>query len=47
MERTTTIMVARDLHSDFSLGASDADDTHVRCWHLADIDVAVENVCFR
>jgi hypothetical protein len=30
-------MVARGLHSDFSLGDSDANETDVRYWHLADI----------
>jgi hypothetical protein len=46
IERTTTIMVARGLHSDFSLGASDVDETDVRLWHLTDIDITPSNVRF-
>jgi hypothetical protein len=46
IERTTTTMVARGLHSDFSLGDSDANETDVRLWHLADIDAGVEHVRF-
>src|SRR4029079_12445584 len=37
IERTTTTMVARGLHSDFSLGDSDANETDVRYWHKADM----------
>src|SRR6185503_7098674 len=43
IERTTTTMVARGLHSDFSLGDSDANETDVRYWHLA-IDADDEHV---
>jgi hypothetical protein len=46
IERTTTTMVARGLLSDFSLGDSDANETDVRYWHLADIDITPSNVRF-
>jgi hypothetical protein len=44
IDRTNTIMVARGSHSDFSLGASDADETDLRLWHSADIDEGAEHV---
>ena len=40
-------MVARGLHSDFSLGASDADETDVRLWHLTDVDADAQHVRFQ
>jgi hypothetical protein len=46
IERTTTTMVARGLHSDFSLGDSDANETDVRLWHKADMLNAPRDVRF-